>query len=70
VTKGTQTNTVNYAKVPIGDIPIMLKSKHCLLHGREDLESLGECPYDMGGYYIINGIEKVFLSLFENQKRS
>lgn len=39
----------------------MLKSQYCILHGLKahDLQELGECPYDQGGYFIINGSEKV-----------
>ena len=42
-----------------GKIPIMIKSKYCILNkkGYED-----ECPYDLGGYFIINGNEKVIIS--------
>ncbi len=38
-------------------IPLMLKSKFCHLSGKteEELAKLGECEYDKGGYYIING---------------
>jgi DNA-directed RNA polymerase II subunit RPB2 len=49
-------------KVNIGKIPIMVRSKICLLN---QLPSLGEgegrheCRYDPGGYFIINGNEKV-----------
>lgn len=49
----------------IGSIPIMLKSKYCNLKGksREDLIKAGEDPDDSGGYFIINGTEKVIVSV-------
>ncbi|CCH43700.1 DNA-directed RNA polymerase II subunit [Wickerhamomyces ciferrii] len=51
-------------KVYIGRVPIMLKSKYCLLRDLEEEEmySLKECPYDMGGYFVINGSEKVLIA--------
>ena len=54
----------NFEKVNIGSIPIMIHSKLCLLHKLDDikLSEFGECPYDQGGYFIINGKEKVILS--------
>ena len=54
----------NFEKVNIGLMPIMVKSKLCILNGLDDsrLNELGECPYDKGGYFIIRGKEKVFLS--------
>ena len=62
-----EKNTVtikNFEKINIGTIPIMIKSKLCILNGLDDirLNELGECPYDQGGYFIIKGKEKVFLS--------
>jgi DNA-directed RNA polymerase beta subunit len=44
-----------------GKIPIMLRSTYCLLNGMtdRDLTELNECPLDPGGYFIINGSEKV-----------
>ena len=44
-------------KVFIGKVPIMLRSKYCSLHDHTDKEltELGECAYDEGGYFIING---------------
>ncbi|GJS22959.1 DNA-directed RNA polymerase II subunit RPB2, partial [Tanacetum coccineum] len=45
-------------------VPIMVKSSHCALtHSSEkDLSDLRECPYDQGGYFIINGSEKVLIA--------
>jgi|UniRef100_A0A6C0JFR6 DNA-directed RNA polymerase II subunit RPB2 len=49
--------------VYIGKLPIMLKSSSCLLtqykHVNHDIT--GECKYDAGGYFIINGSEKTVL---------
>ena len=54
----------NFEKINIGIIPIMVKSKLCILNEMDTirLSELGECPYDQGGYFIIKGKEKVFLS--------
>jgi DNA-directed RNA polymerase II subunit RPB2 len=50
-------------KIHIGKLPIMLKSTMCVLkqygHLHEDVT--GECKYDPGGYFIINGSEKTVL---------
>ena len=61
----------------IGYIPILLKSKNCILHNTLDNS---ECKYDHGGYSIINGNEKVIISqercvynvplVFKNSKTS
>lgn len=52
------------ARVYIGKIPMMLKSKYCILKDLEedDLYAWNECPYDQGGYFIINGSEKVLIA--------
>jgi DNA-directed RNA polymerase subunit B len=49
----------------VGNLPIMLKSNYCHLHGlsREELISKGEDPEDPGGYFIINGTEKVLIHI-------
>lgn len=49
----------------IGNLPIMLKSKFCHLHGlnQEELIKHGEDPGDPGGYFIINGTEKVLITI-------
>ncbi len=48
----------------IGKLPIMVKSRYCLLKDLpdEDLYAEGECPYDQGGYFVINGSEKVLIA--------
>ncbi|MEK6982956.1 MAG: DNA-directed RNA polymerase subunit B'' [Nanoarchaeota archaeon] len=49
----------------IGNLPIMLKSKWCHLYKlpRDDLISRGEDPDEPGGYFIINGTEKVLITI-------
>ncbi|MBI2575602.1 DNA-directed RNA polymerase subunit B'' [Candidatus Woesearchaeota archaeon] len=49
----------------IGNLPIMLKSKNCHLHklSPEELIAQGEDPDDPGGYFIINGTEKVLINI-------
>jgi DNA-directed RNA polymerase subunit B len=52
-------------EVEIGMLPIMVHSKVCNLYGlspRELIEQ-GEDPMDPGGYFIINGTERVLMSL-------
>nr|QIS77013.1 DNA-directed RNA polymerase II subunit [Pterulicium secundirameum] len=51
-------------KVWIGKVPIMLRSSYCILNNLsdKDLYDLNECPYDSGGYFIINGSEKVLIA--------
>ncbi|KAF2401742.1 DNA-directed RNA polymerase II subunit RPB2 [Trichodelitschia bisporula] len=48
----------------IGRMPAMLKSSFCGLKGKsqEILFAHDECPYDQGGYFIINGSEKVLIA--------
>lgn len=64
-------------KVRIGDAPIMVKSKKCNIHRdniktereltdeqyNERLIDMGEDPFDAGGYFIINGTERVLISM-------
>ncbi|PKI79505.1 hypothetical protein CRG98_000136 [Punica granatum] len=58
------TEPQDLAKVFIGKVPIMLRSSYCTLYqnSEKDLTELGECPYDQGGYFIINGSEKVLIA--------
>ncbi|KAI9319066.1 DNA-directed RNA polymerase II subunit RPB2 [Dichotomocladium elegans] len=51
-------------RVFIGKVPIMLRSTYCILHGmpEQQVHELGECSFDMGGYFVINGSEKVLIA--------
>ncbi len=44
--------------INIGKIPVMVNSKFCLL---KDYKHPEECENDLGGYFIINGNEKVIV---------
>lgn len=48
--------------VPIAKVPIMVGSKYCNLNLKPDINS-NHCKYDIGGYFIVNGSEKVVLSV-------
>ncbi len=52
-------------EVYIGELPILVRSKACVLHGLgpKELLDLHEDPYDPGGYFIVNGTEKVLVSM-------
>ncbi len=54
-----------HAEVEIGRIPIMVKSKYCHLHNltKEQLIENNIDPADSGGYFIINGNERVLVLL-------
>jgi DNA-directed RNA polymerase III subunit RPC2 len=49
--------------VIVGRLPIMLRSKNCVLRDKNEHEqmALHECPYDPGAYFLIKGVEKVIL---------
>lgn len=54
---------VKRENVTIGRMPIMLRSSRCHLAGKNDKEMarMNECALDPGGYFIVNGTEKVIL---------
>lgn len=58
----SETMLVNF-----GDLPVMLKSKICPLStmSRQELLESGEDPDDPGGYFIINGTERVLVLIEE-----
>ncbi len=48
----------------LGYMPIMLRSQYCILQSmtNENLMKVGECIFDKGGYFVINGSEKVIVA--------
>ncbi|KAI5079014.1 hypothetical protein GOP47_0006685 [Adiantum capillus-veneris] len=59
-----EVESEDFQKLYIGKVPIMLQSSFCNLlnYNDKDLTELGECPYDQGGYFIVNGSEKVLIA--------
>jgi DNA-directed RNA polymerase II subunit RPB2 len=51
-------------KLTLCNIPLMLHSRYCMLNGKPAsvLKQMGECPYDQGGYFIVDGSEKVLIT--------
>lgn len=60
---GEKTDTKSHYKIMIGRMPIMLKSSVCNLSKLNFEEKIqkGECPNDLGGYFIIKGKERVIV---------
>jgi DNA-directed RNA polymerase subunit B" len=54
-----------HSEVEIGRIPIMVKSKYCHIHNlsKDQLMEQNIDPADPGGYFIINGNERVLVLL-------
>jgi DNA-directed RNA polymerase II subunit RPB2 len=57
------TRTRLFPNVHLGKIPVMVGSKYCLLHDQRHLHpsQIGECAEDLGGYFIIQGGERVII---------
>ena len=57
--------TLESKPIHIGDIPVMVKSNACILRSftPQKLIDHGEDPEDPGGYFIINGSERVIVGL-------
>uniref|UniRef100_A0A6C0IGP7 DNA-directed RNA polymerase n=1 Tax=viral metagenome TaxID=1070528 RepID=A0A6C0IGP7_9ZZZZ len=55
--------TITLEKIFLGRFPIMLQSNLCILSGleREARFNMGECRNDYGGYFIIDGKEKIVI---------
>jgi DNA-directed RNA polymerase II subunit RPB2 len=63
VSKNVQKTTVLIEKIYLGKFPVMVQSDYCILKGLnpDTRFQLGECRNDIGGYFIIDGKEKVVI---------
>lgn len=52
-----------FHQVRIGTIPIMVNSCICVTYNQppDVRRAMGECPYDQGGYFIVDGLEKCLI---------
>jgi len=57
-TYSTESKQIN--NISLGKIPIMVKSNYCVLKDKY-IDNGSECRYDFGGYFIVNGNEKVII---------
>ena len=60
-----ESNVRIFPNVHLGKIPVMVGSKYCLLNDLRHVHpsAMGECPEDMGGYFIIQGGERAMISM-------
>lgn len=48
-------------ETPVANVPVMVKSKYCSTNIKQELKT--ECKFDPGGYFIVNGAEKIIMSI-------
>jgi DNA-directed RNA polymerase II subunit RPB2 len=55
---------LEFKRMPLFQLPILLHSRNCVLHAKPAsfLKEAGECPQDQGGYFIVEGAEKVLIT--------
>ena len=60
----TETETIRFKDIMLAEIPLMLKSSLCYLSTMtsDQLYDAGECKFELGGYFVIGGAEKVLLT--------
>ena len=57
------SETKRILSVNLGRVPVMVRSRYCMLSNPNHVPNgMDECRYDYGGYFIINGSEKVVVS--------
>ena len=64
IKKGNVSKTRVFPNVHLGKIPVMVGSNYCLLKDQRYLHpsKVGECAEDPGGYFIVQGGERVIIS--------
>ena len=62
--EGENILTREFKRMPIFQIPILLHSRACILHGKPAsfLKEAGECSQDQGGYFVVEGAEKILIT--------
>jgi DNA-directed RNA polymerase beta subunit len=55
---------LKFERFSLFQLPLMLHSRYCILNGKspEFLTEAGECPQDSGGYFVVDGSEKVLIT--------
>lgn len=55
---------MRYNYIEFKSIIITFRSSYCMLSNMSDrdLTELNECPLDPGGYFVVNGSEKVLIA--------
>lgn len=62
-TRAYSVESRRFNHIPVGKVPIMVRSRYCVLASLgQHQQRPTECPYDLGGYFIVNGTEKVVIS--------
>lgn len=64
--EGVNTTKTRYDRIILSHIPIMTRSNYCFLSKHPNHTETQECINDPGGYFIINGIERVLVSQQRN----
>lgn len=61
---GDEVQTKSFEDILIGRIPLLLKSSICYLRPMtpDQLYEAGECRFELGGYFVISGQERVLLT--------
>ena len=61
---GKETEIRTFENVRLAKLPLMLKSSLCYLStmSASELYDAGECKFELGGYFVIGGAEKVLLT--------
>ena len=67
-----EERVVDQTETKIGRMPIMVGSRKCNIANftREELIDIGEDPADPGGYFIVNGSERVLMTSEDLDRKS
>jgi DNA-directed RNA polymerase II subunit RPB2 len=61
---GDKIETKHFDSILVATLPLLLKSSICYLRPMNSLQlyESGECKFELGGYFIVNGQERVLLT--------